>query len=156
MLSVYSQGDLYTSSLAYTLNHSTEYLSTETPSISRTPIELHCTVSDLSDQAMFPKIVQILRLPSRQFAMHNIGIILADFHLEKRRSFPRIYLSLRFLQAYPSSLPLVIQRVLIGQWPRAALITKIMQKMSACMLELPEEIMQTRGTRTRYLTLHCL
>lgn len=55
-LSVCSQGHIYMSSLAHTLSHFYEYLSTRPPSISRNSTALHCIASTLSDQSLLPKI----------------------------------------------------------------------------------------------------
>jgi len=111
MLSVCSQGHVYTSSLAHTLNHFVEDLPTRPPSINRTSSELHYAVSPFSDQALLPRISQSLRLPPRQSVLHNPVIDLVDYHPEQNRSCLRSYLNLHFPQAYPSSLPLVNQRI---------------------------------------------
>ena len=105
-------------------------LSTWPPSISKIFVELHCTVSTLSDQALLPRTAQGLWFPSRKFAMHNSGINPVDCHPEMCRSCPWIHLSLCFPQAYISSLTLVNRWIWLEQWPRATLISKNTQKLS--------------------------
>lgn len=117
MLSLCSQGNVYTSSLTHTLNHVVEDLLTGPPSISRTSAKLHCIVSALSHQVLLPKIVQILMLPPRNSTLRNLGIDLADYHPEQCIIFPRIHLNLCFLQTNPSILPLVNWSVWQGSDP---------------------------------------
>jgi len=57
-------------------------LSTGPPSISWTSIQLLYAFSALSDQALFPKIVENLRLASKLSTLCNSGINSADCHLE--------------------------------------------------------------------------
>jgi len=82
MLSVCSQGHVYTSSLVHTLNYFSNDLSTGPPSISQTSTKLHWAVSSLRDQELLPIIAQSLRLPSKQSALQNPRINFTDCHLE--------------------------------------------------------------------------
>ena len=113
MLSVHSQGHVYTSPLTHTLSHFAENLSTRPPSINQTSTKLHCVVSALSHQELLPSIAHFLRLSPRKSALRNLGIGLANYHPKQCRRFLRIPLNLYYPQANTSSLSLVNQRV----WP---------------------------------------
>ena len=90
-----------------TLSHFPENLPDRTTLFHDTSIELHCTVSTLSDPALLPQIVQCLRLSSRLAALCNPGGEHPVFLPELHKNCLPVQLNYTFLNHshQPSSLP---------------------------------------------------